>query len=130
MQCRKGGRRAGGGDGCSSLVICLVDKDNSLSSFLARLSRFSWKETKGEGGEKLELIPSALYCAVILTIFALKSGYNREIRRGGGGEALYKPTTLYSTLSLSLSSPNIAFGASFTMLRVLSQVLNTQIFID
>ena len=82
---------------------------------------FLGRKQRGRG-EKLELIPSALYCAVILTIFALKSGYNREIRRGGGGEALYKPTTLYSTLSLSLSSPNIAFGASFTMLRVLSQV--------
>ena len=77
---------------------------------------------QGGRGEKLELIPSAHYCAVICDRFAPKSVYNREIRRGGGGEAMYKPTILYSTLSLSLFSPNIVFGAIFTMLRVLSQV--------
>ena len=47
----EGWKEEGGGDGSSLLGHCLVDKGNSLSPFLARLSRFSWKETEGEGGE-------------------------------------------------------------------------------
>ena len=59
---RKEGR-GGGGMVAAGLVIVWLTRITAYLSFLARLSRFSWKETKGEGGETCtNLLCSLLRC--------------------------------------------------------------------
>ena len=69
------------------LVIVWLTKITAYLRFSRVYPGFLGRKQRGRG-EKLELISSAIYCAVISTIFALKSVYDREIRGGGGGEGI------------------------------------------